>query len=656
MSDYPDIPDIPERAIYTTNFPKLPVDPKILSKDVTNKLQSLNKGKVTTKTGTMVEEMCKTFNKCIELNKNKESSKTLVLSSKTGSAKSLTAKCYIALLQKEKVLVVVPTVEDANGFCEDINNWSGDSNYARCHYTISNDNPQSMYYADKANLANHKCIIITHAMYILINKNQSLKLFEVLKLIDPKLVIIDERISLYNRYSITSKEVNDLIELFTSIDLKTDYDLKDDISKLKEIATVFKNLNDQASSIKKSDLILPIKKQSDISAVKFKNIYEVLEDNIMDLSKYISSLGQSTKNSKQELKTDVKELLRIIKWIGDKNLSFHKSGDYDTILFTSNIEAHFGSTVVLDATATVNEIYNNTTYNKPDKIQHVDTTDPRIYNNLTIYTAKGYPQGRETIYKNQKSSDYKTIANNYLKLANSLMTNVNDKMLIVTFKEFAEVLQKQNRGTTKIVITNWGNHVGKNKWSDCNKVMIVGWLRVPTYEYYGNFIDSMNNVKMAAYSVKDDTRSKFETTQIVDDLVQASMRCSARKIIDEDGNCEKSEVYIFYPHTTEGEKIMKHYAQQFKGAKIIEWNPKGLLDSKKTPKSASNIDTIIDYLKQTLNGTMTQVTNKDIIENTALAKSIVSRTVNDKKFLEKMNIEGFKKVAINKQSKAFVLK
>lgn len=61
-------------------------------------------------------------------------------------------------------------------------------------------------------------------------------------------------------------------------------------------------------------------------------------------------------------------------------------------------------------------------------------------------------------------------------------------------------------------------------------------------------------------------------------------------------------------------------------------------------------------MKQILNGSTSQVTNKDIIENTALTKSVVSRTVTDKKFLEKMNIEGIKKIAINKQSKAFVLK
>ncbi len=114
--------------------------------------------------------------------------------------------------------------------------------------------------------------------------------------------------------------------------------------------------------------------------------------------------------------------------------------------------------------------------------------------------------------------------------------------------------------------------------------------------------------------------------------------------------------HLFYTDSLEGNSILKHYAQQFKCVNIIEWNPEELLNSKKTTQSANNIDTIIEYLKQILNGSTSQVTNKDIIENTALTKSVVSRTVTDKKFLEKMNIEGIKKIAINKQSKAFVLK
>lgn len=648
-------PEYPERFHWATNFPEIPVVPENLFNIVSAKLQSY-KLQVPTKSKEMIEDMCKTFNECIRLNNSKEIAKTLVLSPKTGSAKSVTAKAYIALLQSESSLVIVPTVKDANDFCKDINNWSGDSNYARCHYSISNDNPQSMYYADKANLANHRCIVITHAMYILINKNQSSKLFEVLKLIGPKLVIIDERISLYNRYTITSKEVNDLIELFTSIDSTTNYELKDDISKLEEIATIFKKLNEEASKISKSNLILPIKKQKDIVAVQFASIYEVLEDKIIDINNHISSLGQVKSKSKQEIKTHINELLEIIKRIGVENFSFHKSGTYDTILFTSNIEAHFGSSVVLDATATINEIYNNTTYYKSNKVHHIMTVDPRVYNNFTIYKAVGYPQGKETIYKNQKASDYRTIATNYIRLAQSLLTELTDNILIVTFKDFAEELNKLNKSTSRISITNWGNHVGKNKWSDCNKVMIIGWYKLPSYEYYGNYIDSMNSPDIAAYNNRNNTTQKFERTQIIDDLVQATMRCSARKIVDTNGDCKKSEAYLFYPDDAEGHDIIKNYINEFKGAKVIDWNPKELLTTKKLSNSTNNVDTIFEYLTTKLTDPSIYVKNSDIIEDTALTKTVVNRTISSKKFTEKLKLSRFERRQINKQSKAFFIK
>lgn len=657
----PELPDIPPRYIDATDFPNTPINPLDLFNKVKTQLESY-KLVVPDKSKEMVEDLCKGFNECIRLNSNNKDKKqpqTLVFSPKTGSAKSVTAKMYISMLTNEDSLVVVPTVEDANTFCEDINNWSGDSNYARCTYSVNNDNPKKKYHVEKQDTINYRCIVITHNMYIEINKYPSRKLFKALENKDTKLVIIDERISLYNRYTITSAQVLDLIDIFTKIDNKTDYDLKVDIYILNVVSDLFKELKEQTTNDKKRELILPLKKQPEmnIKAFQFSNIGEVLNyDSIIDLTKYITKInGISSKQTNEDLKSSISELIEIIKKIGNEDFSFHTTGEYETILFTNNIKPLFGSSVVLDATASINEIYKNTTYYKSSNIKHIMTTDPRIYNNFTIKIAKGYPQGRSSIYKGQTATEAKKILNNYTRLALSLLDS-DDNLLIVTFKDIVEPLQKLLKNDDRICITNWGNHVGKNNWSHCNKVMIIGWYRMPDTEYYGNYINSMNSIKEAEYNLREHTIKRFKNTQLVDDLVQATMRCSARKIVSTDGDCTKSEAYIFYADNAEGEMVINQYIKEFAGTKVKDWDPKQLLTNKKVSKSTSNIDRILAYLEQELKDKDSTIMNKDIIANTGLSRAIVSRTVGDKKFLEELDKHGFTTKQINKQSKAFVLK
>lgn len=165
----PDPPEPPIRAHSATGFPEIPIKPSSLFRNVSNKLQSFPKQVVPDKSQEMVEDLGKGFNECIRLNSNskdKKNPQTLVFSPKTGSAKSVTAKVYIAMLKNEHSLVVVPTVDDANTFCDDINTWSSNPNYARCTYSINHDNPKSTYHIEKRDVEQYRCIVITHNMYV----------------------------------------------------------------------------------------------------------------------------------------------------------------------------------------------------------------------------------------------------------------------------------------------------------------------------------------------------------------------------------------------------------------------------------------------------------------------------------------------------------
>jgi len=249
--------------------------------------------------------------------------------------------------------------------------------------------------------------------------------------------------------------VNGLLNMCESINKQTNNDLTVDIKELKYVASIFEDLTSEATVQATKNIFMSKKKQeqNDIKPVELENLYELLDnDSIIDIRDYVTDLpGISLKETKEQVKRSTKELINVIRMIGTSEFSFHKLGKIYAILFTDNIEAAFGSVVVLDATATINEIYNQTAEHNAYWVQHIKTEDPRIYNSLTIHKAIGYKQGREAIFKKQTKDEYTNNASNYIKLARTLMTELTDKMLIITFKEFDDLI---NTHSTELKSSN----------------------------------------------------------------------------------------------------------------------------------------------------------------------------------------------------------
>ncbi len=321
--------------------------------------------------------------------------------------------------------------------------------------------------------------------------------------------------------------------------------------------------------------------------------------------------------------------------------SFHKGKSYSYLMATENIISKFGSSVVLDATATINEMYTTTAWHNPDTFRHIETVDPRIYNNFTINKAKGYPQGAYSIYENLDLKELEQRVKDYLTIAKGILTKTTDKLLVICHKDFKIQLEAQNTNKN-IVFTNWGNHVGKNEWSDCNKVMVIGWFYLPKVEYFGNFINAVGSLHYAKGVLEDDTLAKYRRTQFADDLVQAVMRGSARKTVSTDGNCAVCEAYMFYPDNKEGNAVMKLFEDEFTGATVKQWIPPVLNTQAKVPKIQQNIQTIMDYLNKA-STKASNVSQADAVKGTGLAKALVSRAFNESDFNKRLMKEGYTK-------------
>ncbi len=636
MSDYPEFDysniehEIQERFHSAEDMPLNPVNPTALATRVISQLKTYPDIVVPEKSSIMFADLCKGFNRCIEDNKNNTTSKTYVFSPKTGSAKSVTAKMYVAMLEKESSIIIVPTVKDALTFCKNINDWSGDDTYARCYYSVSTENPKDPLRVEKKDLLQHRCIVATHNMFIKENNNSSHGLFQDYNGTKRDLVIVDERIGLHNRYTITKAVIEDLIQIFeTLVPYMNKVDIQKDIEILKQVVEVFSEIR---KSTTQANILIgeEMRGKLNIPVCNFIKLFSIIQDDDIKISQLSRAAKKIHSDSdEEELRRDIDAHLSSIEYITSNSFSFHLEGLKLTFMSTENILSKFGSHVVLDATATVNEIYKTIAWHHPETFKHIETEDPRIYKNFTIYKAKGYPQGASSIFKGVDKKIVQERVEEYLETARDLVPHKDDKLLIVCHKDFREKLEKKNINK-KIVFTNWGNHVGKNEWSDCNKVLVIGWFQQAPSEYYGNYINAVGELEYANTLIDDTTITEYTHTQLADDLVQAVMRGSARNTVSNDGNCAKCEAYIYYPDNEKGRMVMELFEKEFNQATKKEWDPKMSSSPKNTLKSELNVETIMKYLSNE-SKIVSSVTQAKIVKEIDLSKTTVSETITSDK-------------------------
>lgn len=643
----------------SSNFPQEPISPSVLASEVSKQLKEFG-NKVPSKTPIMVEELCRSFNECIRLNANTEEAQTLILSPKTGSAKSVSAKLYVSLLQAEASIIVVYTIKDAIDACEDINAWSRNNDYARCTYKISEDNKDHPLRVNKYELKKFRCIVISHALFKLANTKEEIKYLSMHNRTQRAFVLIDERVDLYQTIQFPLVNLEYLSKLFADIQSNLKLDplgreieylnrLKDSFEEIQELEEItFGIKKDKATKYMEPKKFIPITadlhQEFNLESFDFSNFYKLLDTNRVNLQKIIDplSLIEDDLNAKmaEKLKILLNNLSTILK---DKFYYFFHSSTYKSpvIMVTKNILNSFGSSVVLDATATVNQLYYDKVNENPDTVQHIKTTNPRRYNNFTIHQCRGLLQGRESIFKNLTSTEIETSIDIYSNIANSLLENANDKLLIIAHKDFRELLEKKISNKS-IRFTHWGNHRGKNEWSDCNKILVIGWNYVATEVHYENYLNAVNGLDYLPNDRFSETKKYYEITQIADDLVQAVNRGAVRRTISIDGDCEQSEVYLFYPNTNFGNQVLKQFKDEFKGAAVNQWIPPVLSTQAKVPKIQQNIQTIMDYLDRA-SIKAANVSQADVVKGTGLAKAQVSRAFNNPIFNDLLIQKSFTK-------------
>lgn len=646
----------------TENFPLQPVNPKHLVKEVTKKLKSF-KIIVSKDTPSLITEMCKTFNQVIYLNQSTAKFENLIISPQTGTAKSLSAKIYISLLKIESSILVVQRVDTAIEFCEQINEWSKDENYARCFYQISTENKNHHFRVEKEELKNYRCIIITHNMFLKANQSKEIDQYKIFNSKNRDFVLIDERIKYHTKYTVNNLQLKSYIKM-DQIELinanNNNEELLEALVHIRVLLEFFERAFDELKVARfKNNLNIlysthhitckKIKLELEQEYANIENIIQVIKDTHIYFVNNPLMHKETVLYNKQS-KIKLLDFLETLKKIASNDFFYYKDGNDESITTVLSIEYNFGSYVTLDATAKINMFYQIESQNQSKTTKIIKTTSTKIYNNLTIHTAKGFFQGKSTIFKTKSG---RKEAKEYLKLINSLLENNNDRMLVITSKDFRQAIESLTINK-RISYTHWGNHIGKNNWQDCNRVIVIGWQFYKNLEYYINFINANGGFKdvFSTHMLERKVKHKFKITQLADDLVQAVNRSAVRNIIDTKGNCPISHIYLFYAQKAEYLDVRDIFIDQFEGATIDEWSP--ILENTKNKKSKPQlkIEVIINTLELELKESQ-EVRISTIIEKTRIPKSTISRLMNTEEFALQLSESGIHKNMLDKKSLAF---
>lgn len=648
----------------TDKFPMHPVDPQELSTRVEKQL-ILYKTIVPIKNQQLVMELCKTFNQCIELNKKNESI-NLVVSPQTGSSKTLAAKMYVSLLKNESSIIVVPRVSDAISIAKDVNKWSGNRKYCRCHYLVNKDNPKSPLHILKEELQKYRSIVITHSMFKYINQanEKESNHFQLYNQKNRDLTIIDERIYLHNSYKATLFEVENLLQFI--LELHNFLKGLGELKELKYFIEATKEISNVLSSIKKY-VFDDFEEYKLYISYESTDGYSIDEETIVNIQQKLKKAHTLFKRLKEPIignklfkKEDTAKwkkslmILESLRKIFKNGFMYLKQGNNKYLSTVENIENKFGSSVTLDATAKINMYYQIKASYGSKKTQLIETTNPKIYTNATIHLKKGQYQSRSAIFKN---SNHTEIAEKYLTLVNDIIRGTKEKILVVTYKKFKDILEGFNNNP-HILFTNWGNHTGKNEWNKCENIIIIGWQFYQDIDYYSNFLSAASSVENAGDEHYKRTliKRKFKITQVADDLIQATNRINIRNVIDNNGNCPKCNIYLFYADADEYNEIIDIFITQFPGA-VLDYKCKDILTLlPNKSKKYLKIDTIVEYIYDKLSKETDFsfiLPQAEILRELQIPRSTASRIFNSNYFKEKLKMHCIEHNFYNGKSKGF---
>lgn len=304
--------------------------------------------------------------------------------------------------------------------------------------------------------------------------------------------------------------------------------------------------------------------------VKFPKAYamEPLREAMETIRYDIKALHKSSAYDRQRIAKNVDRTLKNCEAIMARWAYYYRKGKDDT--FNSSqllIPPGLRGPVILDATASQNFLWN--LLGSRAEIAAVPQ-GTRTYGNVTIRVARGSGLGKTKMTERGKVRLPRLLAN----LKQTLMPD--RKVLLCVHKRIAHTAMSYEPDFAAYSVAHWGAIDGKNDWNDYDTVVIFGlsyrdqvWSTNTFFALQG--LQDNRWLEQPSWGRYADVRQEMQRRQLTVSVIQAVNRVRCRRVIDRDGNCPPTDVFIVLPKGAEGDAILGHLQEEMPGAVTVPW-------------------------------------------------------------------------------------
>lgn len=236
--------------------------------------------------------------------------------------------------------------------------------------------------------------------------------------------------------------------------------------------------------------------------------------------------------------------------------------------------------VILDATAGIDASYslhgsNLSILPRPNGI--------RSYSNVTIHVSKNHRVGKEYL-TNHACTEWPVVAAQI-----AMCVKPNSKVLAITHKDARKFIRRCDLECDAFEVAHWGDLDGKNDWKDFNTVVVYGLPYLddiaPTNAFLATQAAQTTDwfYGQRQHGHRADMKAALKSDFIDRSVVQAINRSRSRTIIDDQGNCAPTDVFILLPSGAVADELTLAIQQEMPGATLVEWQADPQAGERLTP-------------------------------------------------------------------------
>ena len=267
---------------------------------------------------------------------------------------------------------------------------------------------------------------------------------------------------------------------------------------------------------------------------------------------------------------------------------------------------------ILDATASSNLIY-QLFDSKVDVIPV--PSNARSYSNVKLHISMGHAVGKTTLREKGKDEAPKLLA------AIKDTLGADRKVLVVAHKSVeahftgycsptdgataAPLEDAQGCPFKTLQVGHWNALDGRNDFRDCDTVVIFGLLYRDKVWSANTFMalqglqdnDWLNSEGDRPFQGYRDVRHSLEVGHLVVSVVQAINRVRCRKVTDEQGNCDTTDVFLLLPNDTTGKEIIEGIRAEMPGIDVLDWDYSKTSGTTRKPRKSNHKDALVAFAR-----------------------------------------------------------